>query len=278
MLLYTNHAYPTPAGHIDVSDLLRRICVRPPYFALNDLTFDAGTFSATAVAERAASLEVGPMQACDISRHAAICGLSAVALSMADDDRRYYLAQDASYQGFENAAPYGSTVAFQATVIERNQRQASANITVTSGGQPLVHLTVTYTLMNEGAFQRLFRSKHVPSFTSLTHDRMPDPPMGVFSTDANTTTLILDRVPVDACAGHFDGFPAMPVAVLMGQLGLVAGRNYQRPYWVEAATMTALEERGCYAGTAFASDTAVSEVTFRFRQGCIPGTADLPAP
>lgn len=293
MFVYTNHAYATPAGHVDVADLLRRICVRPPYFALNDLRFDAGTFNATAVAERATSLEVGPMQACDISRHAAICGLSTVALGMADDDRRYYLAQDAVYQGFENPAPYGSAVTFQATVLEQNKRQATAEINVTSDGQPLAHLTVRYTLMNEGAFQRLFRSKHVPSFTSLTHDRMPDPPMGVFSADTNKTTLILDRVPVDACAGHFDGFPAMPVAVLMGQLGLVAGRNYGAPYWVEEATMSAgefcwagetarfevsaLPERGCYSGTAFASDTAVSDVTFRFHPGHVPGTADQPA-
>ena len=286
MLVYTNHVYATPTGHVDVSDLLHRICVRPPYFALNDLHFDAGIFSATAVAERAASLEVGPMQACDISRHAAICGLSAVALGMEDDDRRFYLAQDATYQGFENSAQYGSTVSFQAIVLEQNKRQASAEITVTCGGEPLARLTVKYTLMNEGAFRRLFRSKHVPSFVGLTHDRMPDPPMGTFSTDANKTTLVLDRVPVDACAGHFEGFPAMPVAVLMGQLGLVAGRDYQVPYWVEVATMSAgefcwagetarfevnaLPERGCYAGTAFASETSISEVTFRFRPGRSP--------
>jgi hypothetical protein len=283
MLVYTNHAYATPARHVDVSNLLRRICVRPPYFALNDLRFDAGTFNATAVAERAASLEVGPMQACDISRHAAICGLSAVALGMDDDDRRFYLAQDATYQGVENSAPYGSVVSFQATVIEQNKRQATAEITVTAGGHPLAQLSVTYTIMNEGAFRRLFRSKHVPSFSGLTHDRMPDPPMGVFSTEENKTTLLLERVPMDACAGHFDQFPAMPVAVLMGQLGLVAGRKYGAPYWVEAATMsagefcwagetarfevTSLAEHGRYAGTAFASDTAVSDVTFRFAPG-----------
>ena len=85
----------------------------------------------------------------------------------------------------------------------------------------------------------------------------------------------------------------MPVAVLMRQLGLVAGRIYQAPYWVEEATMsagefcwagesarfevTALAERGCYAGTAFASDTPVSEVTFRFHPGGQLEAADPPA-
>ena len=286
MQVHTNLAYSTLAGHVDIPDLLRRICVRPPYFALSSLRFNDGILSATAVAERAASLEVGPMQACDISRHAAICGLSAVALGMEDDDRRFYLAQDATYTGFENTAPYGSVVSFEAAVVEQNKRQATAEITVTADGRLLAQLSVTYTLMNEGSFRRLFRSKHVPTFSGLHFDRMPDPPVGVFSTEANKTTLMLERVPVEACAGHFEQFPAMPVAVLMGQLGLVAGLEYGAPYWVEAATMsagefcwagetarfevTSLPEHGCYAGTAFATDIAVSDVTFRFAPGRLP--------
>jgi hypothetical protein len=31
-------------------------------------------------------------------------------------------------------------------------------------------------------------------------------------------------VPEAACAGHFDGYPALPVAVLMGQLSYLAGQ------------------------------------------------------
>lgn len=266
---------------LEVGDLLHRICVRPPYFALTDLQSDGQTFSATAVAESPVTNEVGPMQASEISRHAAICGLCAVALTFSDGDRRYYLAQDAVYRGFANAAPYGTAAAFRASVVEQNRRQATAEIKVTAGGNPLAQLRVTYTILSEPSFRRLFRSKYSPDFVGLQRDRMPDPPAGEFSRSGNTSVLTLEAVPEEACAGHFEHYPAMPVAVLMGQLGLVAGRRHGGPYRVQSATMTAsdfcwagesarfevtpLAGAGMYACRAVATDAVVSEMTLELQ-------------
>lgn len=286
MLDWTHSSLPTQLDPLDPDDLFRRICVRPPYFALGNMRRQGETFLATAVAERLPSNEVGPMQACEISRHAAICGLCAVALTFEDDDRRYYLAQDATYLGFANPAPYGATVSFEATLVEQNKRQATADITVTAGGADLAQLRVTYTILSEPSFKRLFRSKYSPAFTGLQRNRMPDPPTGEFSSSGETSVLTLDAVPDEACAGHFEHYPAMPVAVLMGQLGLVAGRKHGVPYRVEAATMTAsdfcwagesarfevtpLTEAGTYDCAAHATDKVVSEMTLRLRS-VIPG-------
>ncbi|WP_309572649.1 hypothetical protein, partial [Deinococcus sp.] len=230
MLDHSRDFLPALFTRIDRDHLMQRICVRAPYFALQNLRLFDGTFMAEATAESRASAEQGPMQAAEISRHAAICGLCAVALNFDDDDRRYYLAQDATYTGFRNVSPYGTEVSFSATVLERNKRQAMAEITITAGGEELAHLRVTYTILSEASFRRLFRSKHDPEFSSLRYDRMPEPPAGEFSTEGNTTVLTLPEVPRDACAGHFEQYPAMPVAVLMGQLGVVASRHYDAPY------------------------------------------------
>lgn len=271
-------AVPAPLG---VQELLRRICVRPPYFALRDLRSGELTFAATATAERTPSNEVGPMHAAEISRHAAICGLCAAALALGSDDRQYYLAQDAVYTGFANDAPYGSVVSFVASVAEQAKRQVVAEITATAGDKPLAHLRVSYTILSEPAFKRLFRSKYSPGFAGLERERMPEPPTGEFSRAGETCILTLDAVPEEACAGHFEHYPAMPVAVLMGQLGLVAGRMQGGAYHVASATMTAsdfcwagesarfevtpLAGAGRYACTAFASGAVVSEMTLELR-------------
>lgn len=266
----------TTYDQVEAADLLQRICVRAPYFALGQLRWRAGEFTATAVADRSPTAETGPMQASEISRHAAICGLSAVALGFDDDDRRYYLAQDATYTGHVNSAPYGSVVTFAAVVVERNKRQAVAEITATAGGQPLAHLQVTYTILSEASFTRLFRSKYVPADGGATGGRMPEPPTGDIIMRGQTATMTLECVPRDACAGHFEHFPAMPVAVLMGQLGVVAATQFPGPYRVAAAVMSARDfcwagERACFEVTprgdgvfacaASASDSVVSEMT-----------------
>ncbi|UQN09072.1 hypothetical protein [Deinococcus sp. QL22] len=277
MLDQTHRFSPAPFTQVDVAHLLQRICVRPPYFALDNLRLHGELLSATAVAQRQISTESGPMQACEISRHAAICGLCVVALTFNDDDRRYYLARDAVYTGAANPAPYGAAVSFEARVVEQNKRHATAEITVTAGGADLAFLRVTYTILGDASFKRLFRSKYSTSFAPLAGDRMPDPPTGQFSRAGQTGVLTLDRVPEEACAGHFEHYPAMPVAVLMGQLGLVAGRLYGAPYRVEAATMTAMDfcwagesarfevtpltTVGAYSCTAYASDEVVSEMS-----------------
>ena len=287
--IYSSSTY---TDRFDLTDLLHRICVRAPYFALKDLWSEGDRFGATATAERALSNEVGPMQACEISRHAAICGLCAVALSFPDSDRRYYLAQDATYVGFANHAPYGSVVSFEARLVEKNKRQATAEITVTAGDSELAQLRVTYTILNEPSFKRLFRSKYSPNFTGLNLHRMPDPPVGEFSFGEQTSSLVLESVPEEACAGHFEHYPAMPVAVLMGQLGIVAGRHYGLPYRVEAATMMAADfcwagesarfdvtpgaEAGFYDCTAFASGSSISEMTLRLAPGHREAVEDLP--
>ncbi|MFB9994471.1 hypothetical protein ACFFLM_21170 [Deinococcus oregonensis] len=279
MLDQTHRFSPAQFTQVDVVNLLQRICVRPPYFALENLRLQGGAFSATAVAQRQISNETGPMQACEISRHAAICGLCAVALGFNDDDRRYYLARDAVYTGYTNPAPYGAAVSFEARVVEQNKRHATAEITVTADGADLAHLLVTYTILGDSSFKRLFRSKYSTGFIPLVNDRMPDPPTGQYSTSGQTSVLTLDRVPEEACAGHFEHYPAMPVAVLMGQLGLVAGRLYGTPYRVEAATMTAMDfcwagesarfevtpltSEGAYSCTAYASGEVVSEMSLK---------------
>jgi hypothetical protein len=202
--------------------VLQRVCVRPPYFALTDLARDGLVLTATARAEAPPFLEVGPITAADLGRHAAIQGLSHVAASQRDDARRYYLAQRAECVYEDNARPYGTPVRLRSEVIEHTKRACRVRVEASAGGEALAAFELGYTILPEGAFERLFRSRARETPTA------PSPYGSVlreaFERGETWAEQVIDPLPVSACVGHFDGYPALPVAVLMGQLSYLAGR------------------------------------------------------
>jgi hypothetical protein len=226
--------------------LLSRICVRPPYFALHDLTYHSGQLSATAHQLGRSGHELGPMPGAEVSRHAAIAGLCAAALAQPDGQRRYYLAQEATYQGVVNLAPAGSVVTLHAELLELDRRRARARITAQAGHQPLASVEVLYTVLTDSAFSRLFRARHQPA--PPNRDALQALPVGVVRPHGHGLIREIDEIPVDACAGHFEGYPAMPVAILMGQLAGLAGQHFGAPFHIRAASVEAHDF--CWAGEA----------------------------
>lgn len=219
-----------PAGSVATPALLPRIGVRPPYFALTDMAMAGVEIQATAVAESPAFQEAGPMPAAELGRHAAIVGLSIAAFQQADESRRYYLARRAACRYLPNSAPYGTPVRLAGHLLNLDKRTARAAVQASAGGAPLASFEVDYTVLTSSAFERLFRihSRLTP------HSRSP---YGSLLTNAwhGTTDVaeqVVDELPMGACVGHFDGFPALPVAVLMGQLSYLAGRLHDVPYRV----------------------------------------------
>jgi hypothetical protein len=196
-------------------DLLARICVRPPYYALHNERFTENIFSAEAVAELPQGLALGPMRPGDISRHGAIAGSCAVALHQRDTHRRFYLARKATYQGFPSEAPYGSTVQFSAAVKELDKRRATAQVHAYVGASLLATLEVEYSILSVTLFERL-NAERRRATSRLEHLK----PVGEYPVQwqGETGIKMIPQVPQSACAGHFDDFPAAPVALLMDQL------------------------------------------------------------
>ncbi|MBB6015425.1 hypothetical protein HLB42_19020 (plasmid) [Deinococcus sp. D7000] len=233
---------------LDAHDLLGRICVRPPYFALDALRREDQDLLAEVQAELPPSAELGPIQGAELSRHAAIAGLCAAALAQPDDQRRYYLAQRAAYQGFASHAPYGARITLRAGLLDLTRREATARIQASAAGQPLAEVEVQYTILTDNAFARLFRSRERPDFVGQPLDRMPPLPAGELSLEDGTWTRHIAEVPAAACAGHFERYPAMPVAILMGQLSQLAGLSLGEgaPFWIPQASVEAHDF--CWAG------------------------------
>ena len=162
------------------------------------------------------------MPAAELGRHAAIVGLSVAATHQSDDRRRYYLARRAECRYTPNDAPYGTPVRFSGRMLELDKRSGRAAVQAAAGGFPLASFEIDYTVLTDSAFERLFRirGKSTPF--------APSPYGSLLSTAWHGTTdcaeQVVEAVQVNACEGHFEGFPALPVAVLMGQLSYLAGR------------------------------------------------------
>jgi len=215
------------------ASILRRVCVRPPYLALGDVRIEGTRMRAEARAESPAFSELGPMPAAEIGRHAAIAGLLHAAASQRDDDRRYYLAREASCTYVANDAPYATPVTFESEVVELSKRACRAHVVATAGAAPLARIELTYAILTEAAFGRLFRTRAKPTPPA------PNPYGSLLATDfergPDWAEQVVPSLPVAGCVGHFDGHPALPVAQLMGQLSYLAGRlvdGGERPYRV----------------------------------------------
>lgn len=212
--------YGTP----DVAAAMRRICVRPPYFALRDGVRVGRFLRATAIAESPPFLEVGPMPAAEVGRHAAIAGLLHAALEQRDDTRRYYLARAATCVYVPNPSPYGAPVALRTEVLDLDRRAAHVRTEAHTDAGPLAQIELRYAILTEAAFERLFRHRAQATPPS------PSPFGGLltqsYERDGDVASQVVPAIPVASCSGHFDGFPAMPVAMLMGQLAYLAGRLF----------------------------------------------------
>jgi hypothetical protein len=229
-------AYPLAGPHLDdpvVARLVRRVCVRPPYLAVGDVRIEGARMLAVARAESPAHGEIGPMPAAEVGRHAAIAGLLHAADGQRDDGRRYYLAREASCRYVANDAPYGTPVTFVSEVVEASKRACRVRVVATVDAAPLATIELSYAILTEAAFGRLFRARAKPTPPA------PNPYGSLLATEyqggADWAEQIVPSLPVASCVGHFDGHPALPVAQLMGQLSYLAGRlagGDERPYRV----------------------------------------------
>ena len=206
----------TQLRSVDAAQLLRRVCVSAPYFALKTPSYAHGQFQASAVADLPLGPEAGPMGSAELSRHAAIAGLCCAALAQDDDRRRFYLAQRAEYTSFQAAAPYGSRVTFTAKLRSLDKRSARASVGAKVGETPVALLEVDYTILTEYAFERLFRTRHRPTPPQTEMNVQLN---GAVTVERDRAWLEVAEIPEAACAGHFTDYPALPVALLVGQLG-----------------------------------------------------------
>jgi hypothetical protein len=237
--------------HVYNNALLGRICVRAPYFALHNTSFDGTRFSAFGPTELPLGVEQTPMSAGDIGRHGAIAGLCCAALSQRDETRRYYLAQRAEYTGF-CLGTNPAAVRFESELEYLDKRSAVAQVRARVAEQTLAEMRVSYTILTVAAFQRLFRDRAQTTPEVLPGEHYQGGLTGVLEQTPDVCRLTVESIPVSVCAGHFTGYPAMPVAALMNQLSRLAGQMVGgQPYYVAEGAVSADDLLWAGSGAVF---------------------------
>jgi hypothetical protein len=223
---------------METSELLSRICVRPPYFALEHLTEVApGAVAATIPVEQRCDFELAAISGAEAGRHLAILGSCAAATLPELGSRHYYLAQRATLRGHPaEVDPSAKRLKGWAQARLEDRRSVRAEATLVSlRGEPLYDLEVQYSVLPERVFERVFAAQRRDLRRSprelgaamgavFRHNPYRDlPALRVVSRSTEVFCAELPEVQPEQCNGHFARFPALPVAVVMGALGWTCG-------------------------------------------------------
>jgi hypothetical protein len=221
------HEDSTSADHGGSPAGLIRQCldlteVSAPYFALADMSQDAMGLSAGIPVQVSPGFECGTIGAAEAGRHLAILGACAAALANPDATRHYYLAHMAHFSRYENSRvePRTSRLRGRAQARFLDKRTALAYAELASvAGRPVGRLTVRYHVVPERAFARLHahhRQEAVDAPAGNPYEaRIPIRDVRI---EQAVLTAATDTIEAHQCAGHFDAYPALPVAVTMQTL------------------------------------------------------------
>ncbi|MEM7094258.1 MAG: hypothetical protein AAF567_14745 [Actinomycetota bacterium] len=248
------------ATELSTDELFERIDVLPPYYALREVTVDAtGLVHAIAPIQQPLGAEIPPLSAAEAGRHLAICGSVAASLANPKAGRFHYLATDAEFRRGRSPADPSITeiaIAARATMIDKRTAHASV-FASTLGGKPLVSLSCYYSVVGYDMMRKMF-SDHcldfaVPAENPYAQSREPER----VEIAGGKIEVDLGRVEAEACAGHFEGLPAMPVAYLMSNVAEAAGSLIRRQR-ADPDLRIAVQEGSVRAdGLAFAGESVV---------------------
>jgi len=234
-----------PLRELDRQELYARICVRDPYFALQDVMEGGlGEVTARVPVEVNPDAEASPISAAEVGRHLAILGSCAVSRVNPNDGQHYYLARRARVERLHDGPlPRAPGLLWgQAKAEFKERRVASARTLLSSAeGQPLFSMNVDFNVLSAAAFHRLFqgarqelrrepRSAREPrdagpvDFAALRQNphRNP-PPLRDLVREGECLRATLGPVSAELCKGHFALHPVLPVAVVMSGLSGLAG-------------------------------------------------------
>lgn len=247
------------------------IDVRPPYYAFASAELERpGVAHAFVQPEHTLGHEEGPLAAAEAGRHLAILGACACSSLREPVGLHYYLAQRARLVRC-GEADSSDQAGFRAVARSESGKGrdviAHAQLDSITTGKRLFELDVSYKVLSQAAFQRVFaahrrdlrapsredRVLSVEALSALRRNPYRQPlPLRLTQRTDQGVQAVLPEVTAEMCAGHFPLYPALPVAVLMHSLSTLCGEAL-RVRWHEKARYRVLvadvtAERLAFAG------------------------------
>lgn len=214
------------------------ICVSKPYYALQAVKYlSNGKLQATVTVENQHSGEKTPISASEAGRHSAILGSLALALINPLPFKHYYLASNAILSRTKQVKGVLSSLFSQKVIVEAEvlelditAKKGKVNTTIyTEAGVPVFNLIVSYHVFKKDLFGKLFRKHYqeeVPS--KLANPYTTNTPLYDVALTGRQLTASLGVIKTEQCLGHFDNYPALPVAILCNAMIRLGGLHVDR--------------------------------------------------
>lgn len=212
-------------------DITSRICVSPPYRALHEISSPAPGSATASFSPEFPTESEEPVSIIEAARHLPIMGLCAVATT-AGPGRRYYLARKARLRRLTPPAPQAPPQALHVRALGGLSKPGSASAAAfiyDSDHTSLFDLHCDYVVLDEESFARTFEHLADPS----TEQEVSSPYGSPLRLDEVSVSGTRARAEVnlraEQCAGHFAGFPAVPLAYLLTALVDLSQRLLEDP-------------------------------------------------
>ncbi len=209
-------------------ELAEKIAVTAPYFALQTIRANLhGELTAMFPVELKNHNELRGISLSEAGRHMAILGSLALAKANVRQEKHYYLATDAVFERLHNLPLNDDYCQGIVAVKELNKKEGSVCGRLICDGTVLYRVEIIYAIIHEKVFQRLFSA----------HSEIENAPMlgnpyafqTRFFTEYISTKSCLASIGFvrrEDCMGHFNGFPALPVARIGGAMVDLSGVHY----------------------------------------------------
>ncbi len=200
---------------------LDRICVQRPYFSLSEIEEKGEYLYAKVHPVPAAAVEVGPVSLAEAARHTAILGSCAARELEMRRGKIYFPVRKARLLALGNVphVPPDEALVVEARCISYDTKTCSAvaeTRLLTLTGALLWAIEITYHVIHEEEFIALFAAHHQPTFESQAgdpHQHWRPLPLGEITDGC--VKIELGTVSPSWCLGHFVGYPAYPVSIMV---------------------------------------------------------------
>lgn len=209
-------------------ELVDLIEVSEPYFALRNVRTIENKVIADVPIQLVKHDENADISLAEVGRHLAILGSLCVANANPQKSKHYYLATDGYFERCCNKSCEATEFIGTATLISINRKvgQVYAEL-LTPDGRLVFKTTLSYAIISETLFHRLYNSHKKSSIPAKDNNPYKVPiELKNISLSYEKCSAEIGEVKQEQCLGHFDYFPALPVARIGAVLTALSGEHF----------------------------------------------------
>ena len=206
---------------LSIYDILKKICVSPPYFAFKKIYQFEDVYIGKIIVEQPLSNEVTVISSAEASRHMAILG-SCILSKENGEEKKYYLAIKARMNGgldikksIETGSKSKEVYIIAKSISLGKDSGSSLTILVDEDQNIIFSFLIGYNILRQKLFERLFK-KYYQEYNESTINHYTNLPKVSSLNYLSDSALkcVIQKIEPDRCSGHFKNYPVWPVGSL----------------------------------------------------------------